>query len=143
MPQRTFQVDAEPLPDGFWPGQPLDVQSRPELEALLLDAAAVLDRVGGTFSIVALRQELADSDGRPSGLFVSVAFRGKWESYAPAQRAVQVVPQPPPEPRPEPEPPEEEQPPPLAAAGDDAYIAAESDDDFGPDAEQALAAAED
>jgi hypothetical protein len=130
MPQRTYQVDGEPLPDGFWPGEPLEASGRSELEALMLDAAAVLDRVGGTFSIVALRQQLSDTDGQPTDLFVNVGFRAKWESYAKALPPTpQPQPEPPPEPQPEPEP--EDEPAPAAEAGDD----------FGADAEQALASA--
>lgn len=148
MPSRPFEVDAENiLPDGFWPGEAIEVPadaSRSELEQLLADAAVVLERIGGTFSIVAIRQELTDQHGNPTGLFVPVKYRAKWESFAPALRAQQPAPPaqeaPAEPPAPEPEPsdltaeeiadhfPEETEP--LA------------DDDFGPDAERALTAAE-
>lgn len=133
MPQRTFEAEAEPiLPDGFWPGETIEATNRSDLEQLMLDAATVLDRIGGTFSIVAIRREIGP------GLFVPVGFRGKWESFAPAQRLPEPAPAPveTPEAAPEPEPDPE---PELTAdeAADQFPV-----DDFGPDAEEALAAAE-
>jgi hypothetical protein len=138
MPQRTFEVPAEnPLPDGFWPGEPIEAASRSELDELLADAAAVLDRIGGTFSVVALRQELIDANHQPTGLYVTIGYRAKWESFAPAQRAQPVsTPVEAPEPAAvvEPEPDAEPEPEEAQELG--------SEDDFGMDAEAALAAAE-
>ena len=135
MGKRTFDVDAEPvLPEGFWPdGPPMDFPDRTALDAFLLDMSAVLDRIGGTLSVIALRREIAPE------MFVPVGFRAQWSSYAPAQRLprderpVQESPAPQPEPQPDPDdfgPDPEAQ---EAAEDEDPFT-----DDFGPDAEEAL-----
>lgn len=135
MPQRTYEAEAEPfIPEGFWPGQAVEGATRSDLEALMLDAAVVLDRVGGVFTIMALREELTDTEGNPTGLFASVGFRGKWESFAPARRAParqQEAPGPVAVPDPEP----------AAELLEDEPAGEDPVDDFGPDAEQALAEA--
>ena len=143
MPSRQYDIEAENvIPDGFWPGSTLEAEHRSELEALMLDAAAVLERIGGTFSIVAVRREIAP------GLFVPDRFVAKWESFAPAERMQRrEEPRPAPAPAPEPEP----EPEPVQIAVEEAVAEAAVqatedtlglDDDFGPDAEQALAGVE-
>lgn len=132
MPQRQYEVEADNvLPDGFWPGEALEAGPTPgDLEQLMVDAAAVLKMVGGTFSIVAIRQELTDVSGNPTGLFVPLAYRAKWESFAPAKRVqppIQEAPAPTPEP--EPDPVEEQEPLPAAEV-----------EPWPDDAERALAA---
>lgn len=146
MPSRQYDVEAEPIiPEGFWPGQPLEAgPSRTDLEQLLLDAAVVLERIGGTFSIVSLRQELIDANNRPTGLFATVGYRAKWESFAPAARAEPApATEPEPQSEPEPEPVPEAVPVPEPDPGDfgpdpEAESADLFADDFGPDAEEAL-----
>lgn len=135
MPRRDYDVEAENiLPDGFWPGEPIEIDELPGMiEQLMADAAGVLRFVGGTFSIVAVRREIAP------GLFVPWKYRAKWESFAPAQRQ-----------EPKAEPITEEEIEALEEQGDDPDPSQNStdpdieevEDDFGPDAEQALAAAE-
>lgn len=145
MPSRQYDIEAEQvIPEGYWPGEAMDIPNdRPALEAFMLDMAAILQQVGGTLSIVALRREVAPD------LFVPVGFRAKWDTYAPAQRLPREEerPAPTPEapaPEPEPEPaPEDIGPSPepevaIEEPEDDGLF----DDDFGPDAERALAAAE-
>ena len=144
MPSRQYDVEAEGIiPDGIWPGQPIDLPNeRTALEGFMLDMATILERIGGTLSIVALRREIAPD------LFVPVGFRAKWDTYAPAQRlpkqAVKTdaeVPPPPPEPEPQPA---EDDPLTDEELADhfpeDGYgaDAAGDEDDFGPDAEEAL-----
>lgn len=130
MPSREYQVDAENvLPEGFWPGAPLSADPS-ELENLMLAAATVLEMVGGTFSIVAIRKEIAP------GLWVPERYVAKWESYAPGRRQP-ATPAPVAEPAPAPEP--EPQPDDL---GPDPEAAAPEGEEWPPDAEQALAVAE-
>lgn len=144
MPQRTYEVEAEnTLPEGFWPDEPLQAAGRSELESLMLDAAAVLERIGGVFTIVAKRQEIAPD------MFVPVGYVAKWESYAPAQRAPQQAQ---PAPAVEADQPQDDLPADFAdfpveevdveaeAEEDEPEQDPDADDDFGPDAEAALAA---
>lgn len=140
MPSRTFDIEAEPtVPEGFWPGEAMDIPNdRNQLEAFMLDMASVLERIGGTLSIVALRREIAPD------LFVPVGFRAKWDTYAPAQRLPreeQQATQEAPAPKPEPEA-EDLGPDPEEESAVDEAEPGSFDDDFGPDAERALAAAE-
>lgn len=141
---RRYEVEAENvLPEGFWPGQALEAQADDPnaLAQLMLDAAVVLQMVGGTFSIIAIRKEIAPD------LWVPDRYVAKWGSYAPGIRADQpqqqpaAAPAPAPDPEPTPEaeaeveeefgtdPETEDAPDPLAS------------DEFGPDAERALQAA--
>lgn len=105
MPSRQYQVEAENiLPEGFWPGEQLEAgDDTGALQDLLLKAGAVLEMVGGVFTIMAVRRELVDVHGNPTGMFVPEGYRAKWESYAPAHRAKQPQ-QPEPEVQVEPEP---------------------------------------
>lgn len=144
MGKRTFDVDAEAvLPDGFWPdGPPIDLEDRTALDQFMLDMSSVLDRIGGTLSVIALRQEVAPE------MFVPIGFRAQWSSYAPAQRMpreeaqpLQEAPAPEPAPEPEPEDIGPDPEPQQAAETDESDESDPFDDDFGPDAEAALAAA--
>lgn len=93
MPSREYQVEAnDVVPEGFWPGAPLEV-GPDGIEQLMFDAAHVLKMVGGTFSVVAIREELVDVNEQPTGMFATVGYRGQWTSFAPARRAPK--PQPP------------------------------------------------
>jgi hypothetical protein len=134
MPSREYHVEAENiLPEGFEPGAPLyaDANDPGALGDLMLKAAAVLEMVGGTFSVVAIRNEIAP------GLWVPERYAARWESYAPGRRA--------PKPEPEAEPilahelPEEEDEDP-GDTGDPAQNGeAPPVEEWGPDAEAALA----
>jgi hypothetical protein len=144
---RTFEVEAEQvLPDDFWPGEPIEVDNRSDLERLMVDAATVLDRIGGTFSIAAVRRQLPDQHGNPTDLWVPYRFRAKWEPFAPGIRvqppAAAVQEEPAPAPAPEPEPEVAELEPEVAEVPDEEQGDPFAADDWGPDAERALAAAE-
>lgn len=146
MPQRTYEADAEyVMPDEFWMGEPVEVPADDPnaLAELMLKVSTVLEMVGGTFSIMAIRREVAPDT------YIPWKYRGKWESFAPAYRLVDQGLQPASF-EPEPEQPQDE-----LTADDLADIAAEeesevdegdpdpdTDDDFGPDAEAVLAARE-
>lgn len=134
LPSREYHLDAENiLPEGFEPGEPLyaDASDPGALGDLMLKAAAVLEMVGGTFSVVAVRQEIAP------GLWIPERYAARWESYAPGRRA----------PKQEPEPellahevPEEEDPEDEAETGDPQQNGeAPPVEEWGPDAEKALA----
>jgi hypothetical protein len=123
MPSREYEVEAENvLPEGFWPGEPLqaDADAPNALENLMLRAAVVLEMVGGVFTVAAIRKQIGPD------LWVPDSYVAKWESYAPGRRAAKQPPlahEAPEPPTPEPE-----------ASGSE-------DEDFGVDAERALAEA--
>lgn len=117
MPDRKYEIEAdEILPEGFEVGRPMIVDGNDPgaLADLMLKQAAVLEMVGGTFSIVAVRRELLDANGNGTDLWVPERYIAKWGAFAPgasarrqaeAAQPQRVVPEPPlPEP---PEPSEE------------------------------------
>src|SRR4051812_13287340 len=87
MAPRTYDIEAEQvLPDDFVPGEAIDVIERNDLQQLMLDAAVVLERVGGTFSISAVRRQIADENGNATDLWVPFRYRARWEPFAPGIR---------------------------------------------------------
>jgi len=77
---RNYEIEAENiLPDGFVPGEPLEAPADDPgaLADLMLKAAAVLEMVGGSFAVSALRKEIAP------GLWVPDRYVAKWDSFAP------------------------------------------------------------
>lgn len=133
MPSREYEVQAnDVVPEGFWPGAVIETD--PDgIEQLMFEAAHVLKMVGGAFTMMAIRQELVDVEGNPTGMFATVGYRGKWESFAPARRAPKPQPQPQPIAEPEPEPEAEAEPDPSQNSTDPDI------EEWPEDAERALA----
>lgn len=81
MPHRTWVEEAgNEIPAGWEPdGAPIEVSAQNEQDVFntLLEAAAVLKRVGGTLAVLAVRKEIAP------GLWVPDRYVFKWESFAP------------------------------------------------------------
>jgi hypothetical protein len=83
--KRTWTIEADPNT-----GHP----DEREVFQMHQDLAVILTRVGGTISGMAVRREIEP------GVFTTVGFVYRWESFAPAVRA---APEPEPEEAPEPE----------------------------------------
>jgi hypothetical protein len=72
--QRKWQISADIDEDGY------SYVDREETAQAMLECEAMLHRLGGVVSVIALRDELPDGTFEPKGLLFA------WDSFSPANR---------------------------------------------------------